>query len=102
MNYTGELVVTSCWCGINLAIPRSLYDHAHDSVKNNVFCPLGHSFVFRKSEAQKQRERADQAEATARRRQEHLDRANARVEHERARVRGYQGALAKAKKRGGK
>ncbi len=62
MTFTGELVVAECWCGIKLAVPRSLYDHAHQSSDNHIYCPLGHTFVYRRSDAEKQKERADLAE----------------------------------------
>lgn len=45
MTYTGRLTVTSCWCGIHLAIPEDLYDYAHRH-KTTVWCPLGHMFVW--------------------------------------------------------
>jgi hypothetical protein len=47
MTYTETLVVTHCWCGISLAVPSNLYDHAKDDDKNHIYCPLGHTFVFR-------------------------------------------------------
>ncbi len=66
LTYTGTLVVTSCWCGINLAVPNDLYRKAQADSKTAIFCPLGHEFVFRKNEAERQRERADRAERDAR------------------------------------
>jgi hypothetical protein len=39
-------VITSCWCGINLAVPDALYRHAKQTENNHIFCPLGHKFVF--------------------------------------------------------
>lgn len=57
--YTGVLKICSCWCGIQLAVPDDLYKHAQDSVANRLYCPLGHVFVFRKGDAQVERERAD-------------------------------------------
>lgn len=46
LTYTGELVVTSCWCGIYLAVPRDLYNEAQRDHKKGIHCPLGHTFVF--------------------------------------------------------
>ena len=46
MTYTETLVVMHCWCGIALAIPKDLYQHARQDAKNAVYCPLGHEFVF--------------------------------------------------------
>lgn len=66
LTYTGELVVTSCWCGISLALPSSLYRKMQADSEANAYCPLGHSFVYGKNEADRQRERADRAERDAR------------------------------------
>jgi hypothetical protein len=41
--YNETLVTTSCWCGINLAVPSNLFRMAHDNGKS-IYCPLGHSF----------------------------------------------------------
>jgi hypothetical protein len=45
MTYTEELVVTHCWCGIALAIPDNLHRYAHRR-KHDVYCPLGHVFIY--------------------------------------------------------
>jgi chromosome segregation ATPase len=52
ITYTGQLKVTTCWCGIELAIPENLYRRAHDEGAS-IYCPLGHTFVF--TETTKQR-----------------------------------------------
>ena len=46
LTYTGKLVITSCWCGIEHAIPSDLYAWAQLDHKRSVYCPLGHSWVF--------------------------------------------------------
>jgi hypothetical protein len=46
LTYTGRLVVTSCWCGIGVAIPEELYDLARRHKDKTVYCPLGHTFVY--------------------------------------------------------
>jgi hypothetical protein len=46
MEYTEKLTVTSCWCGIRLAIPDNLYSYVNHHKGKAVFCPLGHEFVF--------------------------------------------------------
>lgn len=66
LNYTGTLVITSCWCGIALAIPNDLYRKMQNDSRANAYCPLGHSFVYAKNEADRERERADRAERDAR------------------------------------
>jgi hypothetical protein len=52
--YTGELTTCTCWCGIHLAIPASLYDSAQRNHSQNIYCPLGHTFVF-KGETEEQK-----------------------------------------------
>jgi hypothetical protein len=47
LDYVGTLKVVHCWCGITLAVPETLYDHAKQDDKNQIYCPLGHTFVFR-------------------------------------------------------
>lgn len=54
--YTGKLEITSCWCGIRLAVPDDLYRQARDRSKH-IYCPLGHSFVFNDNDKEKRLER---------------------------------------------
>jgi hypothetical protein len=72
ISYTEVLTVVTCTCGINFAIPDTLHgqmlDHrASDPGRTvSVYCPLGHQWHFvGKSEAEKQRERAEAAERRA-------------------------------------
>lgn len=51
LTHSGTLVVTSCWCGIGVAIPESLYRQARDQGES-VYCPLGHTFVWKKTRVQ--------------------------------------------------
>lgn len=53
MEYTETLVVTSCWCGISLAIPSNLHRYARDRKNHSVYCPLGHTFVYSDSNEEK-------------------------------------------------
>jgi hypothetical protein len=62
LEYTGKLVITTCWCGITMALPDDLYTHAKNTKGFRVWCPLGHEWIVAKSEADRQRERADEAE----------------------------------------
>lgn len=48
MSYTGTLVITSCYCGINVGIPSNLYRRAKD-YGSELYCPLGHQFWFKKT-----------------------------------------------------
>lgn len=45
---TTELVVTSCWCGVALAIPGGLFKEAKRRGQA-IYCPLGHTFVYGKT-----------------------------------------------------
>lgn len=92
LTYTGTLVITSCWCGIELAIPDSLYDQAHQTRKA-VYCPLGHTFIYtdtevdrlkrdlayQKDRAAADRARADQAESSLRATKGHVTRLRKQV-----------------------
>lgn len=75
MNYTGELTITTCWCGTVHAVPKELHDYqmrCHHDGKNvpDIYCPLGHVYVpAGKPKWRSERERAEAAE---------LDAANAR------------------------
>jgi hypothetical protein len=62
MEYSETLVVCHCWCGIALAIPSNLHRIAHES-PHDVYCPLGHVFIFgdtykEQLEAERQRAKA--------------------------------------------
>lgn len=66
ITYTGSLVVTSCWCGIDVAIPESLYNEARRNHDKGVHCPLGHVFVYTgQTELQEERAARKRAEDRA-------------------------------------
>lgn len=46
MTFVGRLVVTSCWCGIHLAVPEDLYNLAKRNKGQGIHCPLGHEFIY--------------------------------------------------------
>lgn len=51
LSYTGQLVVTTCWCGIRHAVPEELYDlvhrqHEDGRAQRSIYCPLGHPWTF--------------------------------------------------------
>lgn len=99
ITYTETLETTTCWCGINFAVPGNLLRHAHNG-DQTIYCPLGHRVSWDKIDHEKKlkaqlAEKERQLEA-ARATQARL---RDEVVHEQARVRGYQGALGKAKKR---
>jgi len=86
INYSGELTVLTCWCGMRHAVPTELRNHqlrCHDDGRDVpvIYCPLGHSHMPAgeskaerlERQLQAQRDRAarfaaqrDQAEASAR------------------------------------
>jgi hypothetical protein len=91
--YTGELVVTSCWCGIMVGIPEQLYRAAKKDHRQSVYCPLGHSFVYTgDTELQQERKWRQQAEDMAAAERARADQA------ERS-ARAYKGQTTKLRKR---
>jgi hypothetical protein len=62
LTFNGTLKITTCWCGIVMAIPSDLYRYASNNKGFSVYCPLGHQWVFTETEAERQRKRADDAE----------------------------------------
>lgn len=64
---TGELIVTRCWCGLQHAVPESLYrekKRCHDagSRYEGIYCPLGHQWLFSREPAHKRHARELEAE----------------------------------------
>ena len=98
ITYEGTLTVTSCWCGISLAIPASLYRKAQANNKQAIFCPLGHEFVYTKNEAEKLKdqlaERDRQLEFANRRAANNADRAAA-IQRQLSAAKGQQTKLKK-------
>lgn len=96
--YSGQLVVSTCWCGMRHAVPSELLDHqerAHNDGREvpSIYCPLGHQYVP-----------AGEGEAArAKRRLKYAQDDNARLDAEReqaeASARAYKGAATKARKR---
>lgn len=54
-----ELTHITCWCSLEFAMPTRLYRSCRDDAKQCFYCPLGHSNVFRESEADKLRRERD-------------------------------------------
>jgi hypothetical protein len=102
LTYSGTLEIVTCWCGIRHAIPDNLHRQARSDPEFVVFCPLGHKWVHRKSDAQVEREKREAAEERATRLRAQLDQTRAEAEHQAAKARGYKGALVQAKKRSAK
>jgi hypothetical protein len=77
---TTELEVTTCWCGIPVGVPANLVRYARNYADQEIYCPLGHSFVFGDTnEAKLKRERDRAARVQAQ-----LDQANAAEKAQRA------------------
>jgi hypothetical protein len=68
LSFTGEIVVTTCWCGIRHGVPRELYDfqkrqHNNGQKQQGIYCPLGHYWEFSgKGEAERLREEKERLE----------------------------------------
>jgi hypothetical protein len=63
---TTELEVTTCWCGIPVGVPSNLLRYARNHAEQEVYCPLGHSFVFgdtNEAKLKRERDRAARGEA---------------------------------------
>ena len=72
MNYTGQLTITTCWCGIVHAVPQELEDYQQRAHRNGekevtIYCPLGHAGIpSGKGEAARLRDQlAEQERKTA-------------------------------------
>ena len=98
LHYSGELTVTTCWCGTRHAIPSELHDfqqrqHRDGRKVTAVYCPLGHTHVpageseSERLQARLERERARNARLLA---------ENDQLEASRN---AYKGAATKARKR---
>jgi hypothetical protein len=51
LTYSGTLVMTTCWCGINHAVPEELFNfmerqHRDGRKQQGIHCPLGHTWTF--------------------------------------------------------
>lgn len=98
LTYEGTLTVTSCWCGVRMAIPSSLYREARDNGQS-VYCPLGHTFVWSETEVDRQRKRAEQAEGNLQRARERAQAERDLREDTERRLSAQKGATTRAKRR---
>lgn len=62
LTHTQELTVLDCWCGMPHAIPTRLYNEARKRSSVTVYCPLGHTYGWHESEADRLRKRLESAE----------------------------------------
>jgi hypothetical protein len=70
--YSGTLTVVQCWCGIRHAIPVELDRQARDNGKT-VYCPLGHSWVYKETRADELERELRQAQQRQRATRDLLD-----------------------------
>ena len=98
MVYSGQLVKTTCWCGVHHAVPKELYDyvsrqHRDGRQQSSIYCPLGHawSFAGEGKAAELARELGNEAARRAR--------AVAERDQAEASARAYKGVATKARKR---
>lgn len=100
IEFTDRLVVMTCWCGINHAVPEDLRDYQlrqfHDGREvTGIHCPLGHSHVpAGKPKHERLQEALDRERARAGRLASERDQAAASA-------RAYKGVATKARKRSG-
>lgn len=103
LTYTGTLDIVTCWCGTQHAIPSDLHRHAKSDPTFAVFCPLGHEWVHRKSDAQIEREKREElerrADAEATRLRAQLDQVQATNAVLRRSRSALKGEVTKARKR---
>lgn len=64
LTYTETLTVTSCWCGIHVAVPDNLLRYCKNHKGKAIFCPLGHEFVFTDTNEEKLAEERRRHQAT--------------------------------------
>lgn len=95
MTYTGSLVVTSCWCGIHLAIPSDLHSLARRNKGQAVYCPLGHQFIYNGT----MEEERDKAREEAKRARQREQAVRDLLEHEEHSHRATRGHVTRLKKR---
>ena len=92
------LVLTSCWCGINVGVPQNLYRRAKNEGAE-VYCPLGHIFVWTETELDRTKQRLEEEERRRRMAQERANRERERAdENERRRI-AQKAATTRSRKR---
>lgn len=99
IEYTGRLQTCSCWCGMHLAVPASLFRQVHDLGKGVIYCPVGHQFSFRETELERERKRREQADAKARRAEERRQAERDLRRHTERQLSAQRGATTRARKR---
>lgn len=91
LTYSGTLVIKTCWCGIRHAIPSELARQAEHNGRA-VYCPLGHEWVVKETEAEKLRKQLENE-------REYSARVVAARDQTEASLRATRGVVTKLKKR---
>lgn len=78
---TVELVHERCWCGMPFMLPKSLDDAARND-GHTIYCPLGHSIVWKETEATRMRRERDRAVQEQARLQEEIAARDRRIVEE--------------------
>lgn len=105
ITYTGSLTTTTCWCGIQYAIPSELHAHVQSQHRDGlrqqvIYCPLGHTWTFAgKSEVEKVREALEQAQREKIWAQNRADRECRDRQSAERTASAYKGQATKARKR---
>lgn len=100
MTYTGTLTIIECYkCHITFAMPKDLDQRALADDSISFYCPLGHPQGYVDTELKRLRREKERLQQSLTSKQAYLDQVQAERDHQERRVRGYQGALAKTKKR---
>ena len=98
IEYTAELVVITCWCGMDHAVPAALRDfqlrqHRDGERVTSIYCPLGHQHApAGEGEAVKLRKRLESTQAS-------LTHTRDQLQAERSSHAATKGQLTKSRKR---
>jgi hypothetical protein len=97
INYTGELTVLKCWCGIAHAVPSSLRSQQlrkHERGESmSIYCPLGHTH------APAGESKAEKLERQLQWQKEERARVAAERDQAQASARAHKGAATRARKK---
>lgn len=105
MEFTDTLVVITCWCGMNHAVPEELRNYQLRCHKNgrdvpSIYCPLGHSHApAGKPAVERERERAAAAESRAEEARRRAQAERELREDTERRLSAQKGATTRARKR---
>lgn len=105
LTFTGTVVLTSCWCGIQHGIPQDLYNHVLRQRNNgerqqDIYCPLGHAWTFAgQGTAERLRLENERLERVIESRRRSIEVLRQERDHEKRKVAAAKGRITKLKKR---